>query len=230
METTGSVKMAIQKSTSLSARLQGIIEAIKMAFSPEAAYPHEPGNVEVKPTTGILEDVQAMGFKDYETLLAFLNASVTGVINDNDLLLENLIQLLSKLPSTSKEGKQLTDGLLTVLWGTLDHPPVSSLGKDFQYRAPDGSNNNLNLPQLGAAGTPYARSIPPMTFQPPSQNQPEPEQIFESLMARGDSFEPHPQGISSVLFYLATIIIHDIFQTVSSRLRGFRVSCGVRRA
>lgn len=32
-------------------------------------------------------------------------------------------------------------------------------------------------------------------------------------VARGDKFEPHPQGISSMLFYLATIIIHDIFET-----------------
>lgn len=32
-------------------------------------------------------------------------------------------------------------------------------------------------------------------------------------MARGDIFEPHPNGISSMLFYFATVIIHDIFRT-----------------
>jgi linoleate 8R-lipoxygenase/9,12-octadecadienoate 8-hydroperoxide 8R-isomerase len=44
---------------------------------------------------------------------------------------------------------------------------------------------------------------------------PDPGVIFDSLMARGDKFEPHPNKISSMLFYLATIIIHDIFRTVS---------------
>jgi hypothetical protein len=41
-------------------------------------------------------------------------------------------------------------------------------------------------------------------------------------MARGDKFEPHPNKISSMLFYLATIIIHDIFRTVSLTARQSR--------
>lgn len=52
--------------------------------------------------------------------------------------------------------------------------------------------------------------VPSMTFQPP--NQPDPVTVFDSPMARGESFTQHPQGISSVLFYLAIIITHGIFQ------------------
>ena len=71
----------------------------------------------------------------------------------------------------------------------------------------------VRAPQLGAANTPYARSAKPTILQ--NIALPDPGVIFDSLMARGDTFEPHPNKISSMLFYLATIIIHDIFITVS---------------
>jgi hypothetical protein len=143
----------------------------------------------------------------------FLNAAVSGTENDDNLLLERLIQLLAKLPPTSVEGRELTDGFINQLWDGLNHPPVSSLGDKYKYRQPDGSFNNILAPQLGAANMPYARSAQPMVFQRP--DQPDPGLVFDLLMDRGDTFEPHPCRISSVLFYLGSIIIHDIFQTVS---------------
>lgn len=45
------------------------------------------------------------------------------------------------------------------LWNSLDHPPKSYLGNDFAYRSADGSNNSYIFPKLGAANTPYARSV-----------------------------------------------------------------------
>ncbi|KAK1757044.1 heme peroxidase [Echria macrotheca] len=198
----------------VTTKLSELNQALKKALSPEAKYPYVPGNVEPQAKLDILADIQKLGFEDYETLCAFLTAAVHGTVNDNELLLERLVRLLSKLPPASKEGKELTDGLLTQLWNALDHPPPSSLAEGFRYRSADGSGNNVNHPRIGQAGTAYARTVPPITMQNPSQ--PDPSAIFDSLMARGDKFEPHPQGISSVLFYLATIIIHDIFQTSSS--------------
>ena len=41
---------------------------------------------------------------------------------------------------------------------------------------------------------------------------PDPGVLFDSLMVR-KTFRPHPAKISSMLFYLATVIIHDIFRT-----------------
>ena len=196
----------------MPSKLTELNQAIKRALTPEAKYPNPPGNLEPETEPDLLGDIKALGFKDYQTLLSFLNAAVTGVVDDNELLIENLVQLLAKLPPSSKEGKQLTDGLLTQLWGALDHPPTTSLATEFKYRSADGSGNNVNHPGLGAANTAYARTVPPMTFQNP--NQPDPSLIFDSLMSRGDKFESHPQGVSSMLFYLATLIIHDIFQTV----------------
>ncbi|KAK4446230.1 heme peroxidase [Podospora aff. communis PSN243] len=183
-----SVKVGIAKAhPKIATRIADLKRVINKALAPESPYPHAPGNIDEPKVSDLCADIQALGFEDYDTLLDFLNAAVQGTADDNDLLLERLIQLLAKLPDSSKEV--------------------------VKYRSADGSGNNVNYPTLGKAGSAYARTVPPMTFQPP--NQPDPNLIFDSLMARGDTFTPHPQGISSMLFYLATIIIHDIFQTDS---------------
>jgi hypothetical protein len=39
------------------------------------------------------------------------------------------------------------------------HPPLSYMGEEFQYRSGDGSRNSFIFPKLGAANTPYARSV-----------------------------------------------------------------------
>lgn len=65
-------------------------------------------------------------------------------------------------------------------------------------------------PHLGAANTPYARSVAPNTIMPGAQ--PDPGLIFDSVMAR-NKFTPHPNRVSSVFFYWASLIIHDLFQT-----------------
>ena len=41
---------------------------------------------------------------------------------------------------------------------------------------------------------------------------PDPGLVFDSVMGR-DSFIPHPNKVSSVFFYWASLIIHDLFQT-----------------
>ena len=65
-------------------------------------------------------------------------------------------------------------------------------------------------PHLGAANTPYARSVSPNTLSPGAL--PDPALIFDSVMARKE-FKPHPNKVSSVFFYWASLIIHDLFQT-----------------
>ena len=56
---------------------------------------------------------------------------------------------------------------------------------------------------------PYARSVRPRKMQPP---RPDPGVIFDAVLARKE-FVSHPNKISSVLFYLASVIIHDCFHT-----------------
>ncbi len=95
------------------------------------------------------------------------------------------------------------------------------MGDKFTYRQADGSNNvspssaqrnlrltvekNIMFPHLGAANTPYARSVFPGTLQPGAL--PDPGMIFDSVFARTE-FTPHPNNVSSVLFYWASLIIH----------------------
>jgi len=70
---------------------------------------------------------------------------------------------------------------------------------------------NIMYPRLGAANTPYARTVQPRTIQPSAL--PDPGDLFDSVMVR-KKFIPHPNKISSVLFYFASIIIHGMILTI----------------
>ncbi|KAI0172456.1 linoleate diol synthase precursor [Hypoxylon sp. FL1284] len=191
------------------------IQVITKALSPLPKYQFTPGNDDNTKETGIIQDLQHLSIDDFKTLKDILDVTVTGQEDDNKLLLERTVTLLSKLPPHSREGREATDAFVNTLWGALDHPPAQLRSQDACYRDAGGLHYNLNDPTLGAAGTRYARTTPALFFQGP--NLPDPGLIFDSLMDRGDgsSFREHPNKISSMLFYLATIITHDLFQTNS---------------
>jgi hypothetical protein len=104
----------------------------------------------------------------------------------------------------------LTNSFIDELWNSLEHPPAIHLGDKYKYRQADGSYNNPRHPDLGKANMPYMRTVKPETLQPGSL--PDPGLIFDSLFAR-DKFKEHPNKVSSVLYYWASLIIHDLFQT-----------------
>ncbi|MCJ1314518.1 hypothetical protein MMC25_008200 [Agyrium rufum] len=182
--------------------------------------PQTPGQVEClqtalqsqePPDLEIFDDLKTLDVGDYKTLYDALRSRISGgEINDKTYFMERLIQLISKLPVNSVFQTDLTNILITDLWTTLPHPPLTFLGDNYQYRQPDGSYNNIINPQLGAAHTPYARSVPPKTLY--DRALPEAGLVFDTLFSRKE-FHPHPNKISSALFYHATIIIHDLFQT-----------------
>jgi hypothetical protein len=66
-------------------------------------------------------------------------------------------------------------------------------------------------PHLGQAGAPYAKSVPSKTHQLGAL--PDPGDLFDRLMARQEGGRQSESGLSSMLIYHATIIIHDIFRT-----------------
>lgn len=157
------------------------------------------------------EDLKALGFKDVSTLVEVMNNKRTGEPQDDKTyLMERVIQLVSGLPSKSKNRVDLTAAFLDELWNTLQHPPMSYLGDQFMYRQADGSLNSFIHPRLGAANTPYARTTTPLTIQPGAL--PDPGLVFDSLFAR-HKFTPHPNKVSSIFFDWASLIIHDLFQT-----------------
>ncbi|KAH6659111.1 linoleate diol synthase [Truncatella angustata] len=189
------------------------IQVILRALSPIPKYSVTPGNDDTTKDTGLLQDLLELGHEDVKTLGDLVKIAATGEEDDNSLFLERLITLLAKLPPHSHVGKQLTNGFVNTLWDSLEHPPPRTLDKDLKYREADGSYNNSRDPLLGASGTPCARTVSTSVFQNP--DLPEPGIIFDSIMSRGDGthFREHPNKISSMFFYLATIITHDCFQT-----------------
>ncbi|KAK1671336.1 linoleate diol synthase [Colletotrichum godetiae] len=199
--------------TEVSEKLTAVRDLVHKSISAVPPHPEPtPGaTAQEADPTNLLQDIKKLGFHDFETLAEFGITAVQGKIDDNKLLLENLIQLFAKLPRGTVKGKKLEYGLINQLWNGIDHPPMTTLDENFKYRAADGSDNNIHSPLMGAANTAYARSAPPITYQTP--NQPDPSLLFDMLFARGEEFKPHPNKISSFLFYLATIITHDIFQT-----------------
>ncbi|KAJ6084361.1 hypothetical protein N7486_011161 [Penicillium sp. IBT 16267x] len=165
--------------------------------------------------TGIATDLKSIGlkggFKDLRTLFEVANTKGKP-INDRDMTMEKMIAIAAALPRTSKARGKLTGIIIDTLWKSLQHPPLSYMGRKFQYRTPDGSYNNPLQPDLGKAGTPYARTVSKVKHL--HGVPPDPGRLFDLLMARSDdTFKENPAGVSSVLFYHATIIIHDCFRT-----------------
>ena len=55
--------------------------------------------------------------------------------------MERVVQLASSLPDGSDTRTKLTGTLIKSLWDSLQHPPLSYLGDENEYRTADGSNN-----------------------------------------------------------------------------------------
>ncbi|KAB8303656.1 hypothetical protein EYC80_005050 [Monilinia laxa] len=197
--------------------------------SPTSQPPWTSDTSKTKPTTisdlesathsiqSIFRDLKSITPEDANTLLKLFTSEIKGVQNDDTLLLEKTVQLLSSQPETSGIGKSLTASFVNTLWDALPHPPMRSLGKEFKFRDANGGNNNIRMPELGRAGTAYAKSV--KAERAKKKNLPDPGELFDGLMRRGiekneeGGFKGSPTGISSQLFYLATIIIHDLFLT-----------------
>ena len=166
---------------------------------------------EDKAQSSVFQQLKHLNIKNLQTLTDVIIRGIDGKpVDDRTYVMERVIQLASELPLTSPSGMGLTGTFLTQLWNDLKHPPLSYLGKDFIYRQADGSCNNIMWPQIGVAGAPYARTVKPEMVRPTTL--PDPGVVFDSIMVRKD-FREHPNKISSVLFYLASIIIHDLFRT-----------------
>lgn len=69
------------------------------------------------------------------------------------------------------------------MYGDLAHPPATFIGPQYQFRTADGSNNNPAFPDLGKAGTPYARSV--QQANPfPRNRMPDAGLVFDTLLRR----------------------------------------------
>jgi hypothetical protein len=197
-------------------QLRTLLKAIKAPLPTQtgdgSALPQPKKDTFSKDVREILLDIPRQDIKDIEGLIkAFKVTAMRENMDDKEYLMESMIAIATKLPESFLQDR-ITETLITTLWNDLEHPPNVILGEEYEYRQPDGSMNNYKFPNVGKAGMPYARTVTPK-----SKNGgvlPDPGVLFDSVMARKhESGEKHPNGISSILFYLASIIIHDIFRT-----------------
>ncbi|KIJ55788.1 hypothetical protein M422DRAFT_152180 [Sphaerobolus stellatus SS14] len=118
--------------------------------------------------------------------------------------------MLSRLPNGDLAQK-LSNEVVQLLFYDLPHPPATYMGDQYRFRTADGSNNNVQIPDMGKAGTPYSRSV--QAAHPLDRGElPDPELIYKALLKR-DKFVPHPAGLSSLMFGFAALVIHSVFRT-----------------
>jgi hypothetical protein len=123
-------------------------------------------------------------------------------------------ELVSSLSNDSKIRAGFIESQVKERYERMLHPPLTYLGDAFQYRQADGKFNSALHPHLGQAGAPYAKTVPSKTH--PLGALPDAGDLFDRLMARDGEGRVSKSGLSSMLIYHATIIIHDIFRTNDS--------------
>ncbi|KAG9049801.1 hypothetical protein FS837_009101 [Tulasnella sp. UAMH 9824] len=140
-----------------------------------------------------------------------LSANLAGGLDDRKMLLEYVLVFLSRLPSNSPFSKTLSDKVITLLYNDLPHPPAALVGSKYRFRSADGSGNNVYKPDMGKAGSHYARSVQGQHPLPQTE-LPSASLIFDALLKRETQAE-HPSGLSSHFFAFANLVIHSLFHT-----------------
>jgi linoleate 10R-lipoxygenase len=69
------------------------------------------------------------------------------------------------------------------VYNDLSHPQATYVGNTYAWRAADGSYNNISTPDMGKAGTPYARSVQ-QSHPLPTNTLPDPGLVFDTLLKR----------------------------------------------
>ncbi|KAJ3760774.1 heme peroxidase [Lentinula raphanica] len=121
------------------------------------------------------------------------------------------LNVLSALPEGSEASVKIGNAAIAMLYNTVPHPPAALMGEVHSFRHADGGGNNLQDPNMGRAGTPYARSVQ-SKWCSSSFSLPEPDLVFETLLKRRDIMD-HPGGNSSLTFAFASLVTHSLFRT-----------------
>ncbi|KAG2138289.1 heme peroxidase [Suillus clintonianus] len=139
-----------------------------------------------------------------------------GALNDRKMLLENLLSFMAD--HSGKVSNMARTFVIKTLYNDLAHPPTTFIEPKYQFRTADGSNNNHAIPDLGKAGTPYARSVQQSNPLPRNQ-MPDAGLVFDTLLCR-EEFVKHPAGLSALMFSFAALVIHTVFRTDHAPGRG----------
>jgi hypothetical protein len=172
----------------------------------------------IKANTIIEDNLVDLGLRKVKTKInntasvvqAITTLSSGRPLDDKELLLENGIAMLQSLPPNSSLSSTVSGDLIGMLWDELPHPPRTTVGPTARHRQHDGSGNNPWNPEMGKAGSPYSRSVPPL--KPKGPYLPDPELVFEQLLKRTEGmFREHPAGLNRLFFSFSTMVIHECF-------------------
>jgi hypothetical protein len=184
----------------------------KPSKAPDGKTDEEANGAPTPKKTSLVHDLTHLNFKQAATVAQAITTLASGEpLDDKELLLEHGVAMLQSLPLNSSLSKTISDGFIEMLYRDLPHPPPTTAGPTARYRAHDGSGNNPWIPEMGRAGHPYSRSVPPTKAKGP--NLPDPELVFDQLLRRKGDFRPHPSGLNRLFFSFATVVIHECFQT-----------------
>lgn len=198
----------------MAGKLQALIGSIrrKPEKAPDGKSNQEASGEADTKKTSVGRDLTHLKVKQASTVAHAITTLASGEpMDDKELLLENGVSMLQTLPPNSGLSSTISDAFITMLWNDLPHPATSTAGVTARYRQHDGSGNNPWVPNMGKAGSPYSRSVPPT--KPKGPNLPDPELVFDQLLCRKGAFRPHPSGLNRMFFSFATIVIHECFQT-----------------
>jgi len=95
------------------------------------------------------------------------------------------LSILSRLPPDSELATNMSNSAISLLYNTIPHPPAAFLGPVHSYRQADGGGNNLQYPDCGRAGTPYARSVQGKWCTPRS-SLPDAGLVFDTILKARD--------------------------------------------
>jgi len=184
----------------------------KPTRAPDGKSDEQAAAIPTPEKTSIGHDLTHMGLKNAKTVAGAITTLASGEpMNDKDLLLENGVAMLQSLPLNSGLSQTISNNFIGMLWEDLPHPPPTVTGPSTRYRKHDGSGNTPWHTEMGKAGSPYARNVPPT--KPKGPNLPDPELVYDQLLKRKGEFRPHPSGLNRLFFSFATVVIHECFQT-----------------
>ncbi|KAF7728139.1 hypothetical protein EC973_006654 [Apophysomyces ossiformis] len=136
-------------------------------------------------------------------------------INDRENAFENLINIFSNAKPDDRFKDEM-EALISVVSNSLNRALEEGIQKPFlnllgnEYRSADGSGNGVLCPDVGKSGSRYSRTVSSTSRL--FTNLPDPDVVFDRLLKRPqDQFRPHQSNINTILFYLATVITHDLF-------------------
>lgn len=198
----------------MPSQLKALLGSIrkKPARAPDGKSDSEASGNKMSEKTSVVHDITHLSLKNAATVAQAITTLASGEpMNDKELLLEHGVAMLQSLPLNSGLSQTISNDFIGMLWNDLPHPQPTMAGPTSKYRQHDGSGNNPWVPEMGKAGSPYARSVPPM--KPKGPNLPDPELVFEQLLKRKGPFRKHPSGLNRLFFSFATIVIHECFQT-----------------